>query len=148
MILSTAALSFVDNPYFLQFQQEYALSRRIQYTRIRGTGCPRFCILNRLEGYRPMPRETKREKLQAFLMRRKINALGLLVLTIASAVVTVLCAVKRFARTDLLILISALLVGLCFVQAFKLRKSFRTIRSSKGLRRKRTRPNEEKNNGQ
>ena len=95
-----------------------------------------------------MPRETKREKLQAFLLRRKINALGLLVLTIASAVITVLCAVKRFARTDLLILISALLVVLCFVQAFKLRKSFRTIRSSKGLRRKRTRPNEEKNNGQ
>ena len=89
-----------------------------------------------------MPRETKREKLKAFLMRRKINALGLLVLTIASAVITVLCAVKRFARTDLLILITALLVVLCFVQAFKLRKSFRTIRSSKGLRRKRVRPND------
>lgn len=81
---------------------------------------------------------SKREKLKAFLLRRKANALGLLVLTALGAVVTLICALTGFARTDLLVLITALLVLLCFLQAYKLRKSFRTIHT-KGMRRKRKR---------
>lgn len=78
----------------------------------------------------------KRDKLKAFLQRRKINALGLLVITVMSAVITLICALKGFARTDLLILVTVLLVLLCGVQAIKLRKTFRTIPSFKGQRKR------------
>ena len=80
----------------------------------------------------------KRDKLRAFFMRRKINALGLLVITIMSALITLICALTGFSRTDVLAMVTILLVLLGFLQAFKLKKSFRTIRSSRGLRKKRS----------
>jgi len=83
-----------------------------------------------------MKRPFNREKLRAFIQRRRINAIGLLVITLLSALVTVICAFNRFARTDVLAVVTLLLVLLCFVQEIKLRRSFRTIRSFKGFRKK------------
>lgn len=82
---------------------------------------------------------SKREKIKAFFIRRKINALGLLVITVMSAVITLLCAITDFARTDLLVVVTILLILLCFLQAFKLKKSFRTIRTSRAIRKKHSR---------
>lgn len=84
-----------------------------------------------------MGQTSKREKLKAFFLRRKINAMGLLVITMMSAIITILCALVGFSRTDVLAIVTALLVLLCFVQSFKLKKSFRTIHASRGLRKKR-----------
>lgn len=78
-----------------------------------------------------------KEKLRAFIMRRKINALGLLVITFMSAVITVICALQGFDKTDILAVVTVLLVLLCFIQEIKLRKSFRTIPKFKGSRKKR-----------
>lgn len=83
-----------------------------------------------------MANKLNREKLKAFILRRKLNAFGLLVITIFSAVVTLICALVGFARTDILALVTVLLVLLCFIQSIKMRKSFRTIRSFKGSRKK------------
>lgn len=77
-----------------------------------------------------------RERLRAFIMRRKINALGLLVLTFLSAVITIICAIKGFPRTDILAVVTVLMVVLCLIQEVKLRRSFRTIKSFKGIRKK------------
>lgn len=86
-----------------------------------------------------MVETSKREKIKAFFIRRKINALGLLVITVMSAVITLLCALTGFSRTDVLVIVTILLILLCFLQAFKLKKSFRTIRSSHAIRKKHNR---------
>ena len=83
-----------------------------------------------------MKKPFNREKLRAFIERRRINAVGLLVITLFSAVITVICAFKRFPRTDLLAVVTLLLVVLCFIQELKLRRSFRTLRSFKGFHRR------------
>ena len=83
-----------------------------------------------------MKKPLNREKLRAFIQRRRINAAGLLVITLFSAVITVICAFKRFPRTDLLAVVTLLLVLLCFIQELKLRSSFRTLRSFKGFHRR------------
>ncbi len=86
-----------------------------------------------------MSQHERRERLRAFLLRRKINAMGLLVLTILCAVISLLCAFSDFPHTDLLLLVTVLLILLCFIQGFKLRKSFRTLHTAGTLRRKRRR---------
>lgn len=83
-----------------------------------------------------MANKIHREKLKAFILRRKINAAGLLSITAASAVITIICALIGYSRTDILLIVTVLLVALCFIQAIKMRKSFRTIRSFKGSRKK------------
>ena len=77
-----------------------------------------------------------KERLRAFIQRRRINALGLLVLTFLSAIITIFCALIGFARTNILALVTLLLVVLCLILEVKLRKSFRTIKSFKGSRKK------------
>ena len=77
-----------------------------------------------------------KERLRAFIQRRRINALGLLVLTFLSAIITIFCALTGFARTNILAIVTLLLVVLCLIQEVKLRKSFRTIKSFKGSRKK------------
>jgi len=77
-----------------------------------------------------------KKSLQAFIMRRKINALGLLVITFSTAIITAICALRGFARTDILATVTVLLVILCLIQEIKLRKTFRTIPSFKGVRKK------------
>lgn len=83
-----------------------------------------------------MANKINKERLRAFILRRKLNAFGLLVLTLMSALVTIFCAIKGFARTDILVVCTVLLVVLCFIQAFKMRKSFRTMRAFRGSRKK------------
>lgn len=70
---------------------------------------------------------SKRQRFKNFILRRKLNSLGLLVITLMSILITLVCALRGFAYTDILIFVSVLLVALCFVQAVKLKKSFRTI---------------------
>lgn len=86
-----------------------------------------------------MANKLNRERLKAFILRRKLNAFGLLSITVASVLITLLCALIGFPRTDILAVVTVLLVALCFVQAFRMRSSFRTIRSFKGSRKKKRR---------
>ena len=73
------------------------------------------------------PKPSKRQRFKNFILRRKLNTLGLLVITLMSGLITIVCAVRGFSHTDILIFVTALLVILCFVQKVKLKKSFRTI---------------------
>lgn len=82
-----------------------------------------------------------RAKFKEFLMRRKINAFTLLTLTVFSAVITFLCALAGFSRTDVLVGVTLGLIALCIMQAYKLRSSYRTMRMFRGTRKKR-RPEE------
>ena len=77
---------------------------------------------------------SKRQRFKNFILRRKLNVLGLLVITVMSALITLVCAIRGFVYTDILFIVSLLLVALCFVQSIKLKKSFRTIRHFKGSR--------------
>ena len=77
---------------------------------------------------------SKRQRFKNFILRRKLNTLGLLVITLMSGLITIACAVRGFSHTDILIFVTALLVILCFVQKVKLKKSFRTIHHFKGSR--------------
>ena len=77
---------------------------------------------------------SKRKRFKAFILQRKLNTLGLLVTTLMSAIITLICVLKGFARTDVLVIVTLLLIVLCFIQAFKLKKSFRTIHHFKGSR--------------
>ena len=85
-----------------------------------------------------MPRKINRNSLKAFLARRRTNALGLTIITAASAVITLICAMTGFKRTDVLAIVTVLLITLCLLQAFKYRKSFRTMKSFKGFRKKKS----------
>lgn len=76
-----------------------------------------------------------RKKLAAFIQRRKINALGITVLTAASAIITLVCAMTGFDHTDVLALVTIAMVVLCFVQYFRNRRGFRTMHAFKGKRR-------------
>lgn len=82
-----------------------------------------------------MAKGINRKKLTAFIQRRKINALGLTVITAASAIITLLCALTGFRHTDVLALVTIALVALCLVQYFRNRKGFRTMHAFKGKRR-------------
>lgn len=86
-----------------------------------------------------MANKINRERLKAFLLRRRLNAFGLLTITVISAIITILCALNGFDKTDILVVVTVLLVLLCFVQAFRMRSSFRTIRSFKGSPRRKKR---------
>ena len=84
-----------------------------------------------------MAHSVNRKRFKEFMLRRKLNAFGLLSVTVISLVITLICAVTHFKRTDVLIIVSFLLVLLCLIQWIKMRRSFRTLKSSKGFRRKR-----------
>ena len=73
------------------------------------------------------PKPSKRQRFKNFILRRKLNTLGLLVITVMIALITLACAFHGFIYTDILIFVTVLLVALCFVQSIKLKKSFRTI---------------------
>ena len=79
--------------------------------------------------------------LRSFIQRRKMNALGLLIITAASAVITLLCALTGFARTNILVIITVLLIALCLSQLLCRRRSFRTLHFR--LHRKKIIPEEE-----
>ena len=77
-----------------------------------------------------------RKKLTAFLQRRRINALGLTVITAASVIISLICVMTNFAHTDILILVSIVMVVLCLLQYFKNRKGFRTMHAFKVSKKK------------
>lgn len=82
-----------------------------------------------------MSKAFNRKRLAAFIQRRKINALGLTVITASSAVITLICAMTGFAHTDVLVLVTIALIALCLIQYFRNRKGFKTMRSFKGKKR-------------
>lgn len=83
-----------------------------------------------------MPGKLNKQVIKSFIARRKINALGLTLITAASAVITLICALTNFAHTDVIAIVTVALVLLCLVQSVKMRKAFRTIRKFKGWRKK------------
>ena len=83
-----------------------------------------------------MAKVFNRKKLTEFIQRRKINALSLTVMTGASVLITLICALTNFKHTDVLVLVSIAMVVLCLLQYFKNRKGFRTLRSFKGSKKK------------
>ena len=87
-----------------------------------------------------MPHTVNKPGLKAFIHRRKSNALGLLIITAASSAATLLGALTGFAHTDLLAIVTVLLVLLCLLQLYRNRKGFRTIHAAKGLHKKKVRP--------
>lgn len=82
-----------------------------------------------------MANGVNRKRLAAFMARRKINSLGLTVITAASALVTLICAMTGFTHTDMLALVTIAMIILCLLQYFRNRKGFRTMRAFKGKRR-------------
>ena len=86
------------------------------------------------------PQTVNKAVLRAFLQRRKINALGLVVLTMASASNTLISALTHFTRTDVLVIVTLLMALLCLLQALKSRKGFRTVHSGGLLHKKRPSP--------
>ena len=77
-----------------------------------------------------------RKKLTAFIQRRKLNALGLTVLTAASVIISLICAMTNFEHTDIIVMASVAMVVLCLLQYFKNRKGFRTMHAFKVVRKK------------
>lgn len=85
-----------------------------------------------------MANNLNKKKLREFFFRRKINFMTLLVITLMSIVVTLICRITGFipGRIVILELVSLLLVILCAVQAYRMRRSFRTMKDFKGKRKK------------
>ena len=81
-----------------------------------------------------------RERIKAFIFRRKANFFGLLAITALSLVMTLVFALLHSPRTRILIAVSVLLVLLCALQLYRMRSSYRTIPSFRGFRKKRKKP--------
>ena len=90
-----------------------------------------------------LKKKINKDVLKAFIQRKKINALGLIIITAISAVCTLLGAATNFHRTDILAIITAVMVLLCILQLIKNGRGFRTLRSSKPLHRKKREPKAE-----
>ena len=82
-----------------------------------------------------MAKAFNRKRLAAFIQRRKINALGLTMITAASSIITLLCALIGFSHTDILAMVTIAMVALCLIYYFRNRKGFRTMHAFKGKRR-------------
>ena len=48
---------------------------------------------------------SKRQRFKNFILRRKLNVLGLLVITVMSALITLVCAIRGFVYTDILFIV-------------------------------------------
>lgn len=83
-------------------------------------------------------KKINKAQLKAFIQRKRINALGLIVITAASAAMTLLGALTGFERTNILAIITVMMILLCLLQMIKNGRGFRTLRHSKALRRKKT----------
>ena len=86
-----------------------------------------------------MATQVNKNKMKKFFFRRRINLATLLVITLLSVAVTVICRITGFipGRMIILELVSLLLIVLCVVQTYRMRSSFRTIKDFKGKPRKR-----------
>lgn len=85
-----------------------------------------------------MGKTINRKKLGEFFLRRKMNFLSLLAVTLMSIAVTIICALTGFIRERLgiLVLVSVLLMMLCIIQTFRMKSSFRTMKDFKGKRKR------------
>lgn len=83
-----------------------------------------------------MARKINRKRLKTFILRRRANAMGLFALTALAVLVTLICALAGFRRTDVLIVVTALMMLLCAIQLFRMKRSFRTMRAFRGIRKK------------
>ena len=86
-----------------------------------------------------------KEKLKSFMLRRKLNTFGLLTLTLLSALATFIGSLRGISarKLDLLVMVTIAMILLCFIQAFKMRKRFRTLRTKSLHRKKAARISEE-----
>ena len=84
-----------------------------------------------------MKKRFDREKLKAFIFRKRANFFGLVAITVISAVATLALFLRRSPRTGILVAVTVLLALLCALQSFKMRSSYRTIPSFRGFRKKR-----------
>ena len=66
-------------------------------------------------GKRHFSATINREKLREFVQRRRINAFGLLALTVLSVVITLLGVLTGFPRTNILAFVTIMLLLLCAV---------------------------------
>lgn len=78
-----------------------------------------------------------REKIRAFVLRKKANLWGLIAITAISIALTVAAALLGFRRTGILVVVSVLLVLLCTLQLYKMRSSYRTMPRFRGFRKRR-----------
>jgi len=88
-----------------------------------------------------MPKMLNKTRLKAFLSRRKSNSLGLIIITGASALITLICALTNYKRTEVLVFVTVFLIILCLIQAYKNKKAFRTMKSSKSFHKKKSSSN-------
>ena len=89
-----------------------------------------------------MKHRINRERIKAFVLRKKANFFGLLAITALSVVITLLASLSGFRRTGILAVVSVLLVFLCLLQLYKMRSSYRTMHSFRGFRKRK----DERNN--
>ncbi|MBR5287513.1 MAG: hypothetical protein IKU34_02845 [Clostridia bacterium] len=87
-----------------------------------------------------MGKRINRKTLGEFFVRRKLNLLSLLSITLLSIVVTVVCLITGFIRerVGILVFVSVMLMILCIIQTFRMKSSFRTMKDFKGKRKKKT----------
>ena len=83
-----------------------------------------------------------REKLKAFVFRRKANLMGLVAIALIGLAATVALALAGSPRTGVAAVVSALLILLCAVQIYRMKSSYRTIPSFRGARKRRKRAQE------
>lgn len=83
-----------------------------------------------------MKNRINRERLKAFIIRRRANFIGLVIITLLSVLSTLLLYAVHSSKADVLALVSVLLILLCFVQTYKMKSSYRTIPSFRGFRKR------------
>ena len=83
-----------------------------------------------------MRHRINRERIKAFILRKKANFFGLLAITALSVIATLLAALFGFHRTEILAIVTVLLILLCLLQLYKMRSSYRTMPSFRGFRKK------------
>ena len=85
-----------------------------------------------------MANDINKKRLREFFFRRRINFVTLLVITLLSIAATIVCRLAGFipGRLVILELVSLLLLILCVIQTYRMRRSFRTMKEFKGKRKK------------
>lgn len=81
-----------------------------------------------------MSGKMNRGTIKRFFFNRKINTVGLVLITLMCLAATVIFSVSGFRHADVLVLVTLILVILCVLRMVFLRSSFKTIRTR--LRRK------------
>lgn len=85
-----------------------------------------------------MNKMLNKKKLKEFLLRRRLNYLSLVCVTLLSVIATILCLFFGLipGRVHILVIVSVLLMLLCIIQEMRMKRSFRTMKSFRGVRKK------------